>query len=62
MKGKASVIERVSLYLAKARKVVVVDTQAIRTKLPHHLEGVFDLAVVIAKGSGVTCEKSEHPL
>jgi len=42
--------ERASLYLAKIRKITLVDTQAVREKLLRQLEGLFDLACLIAKG------------
>jgi hypothetical protein len=43
-------LERASLYLANIRRITLVDTQAIRTKLLRQLEGLFDLAIAIAKG------------
>jgi hypothetical protein len=51
MEGKMSAIERVTLYLGKAERVVFVDTQAIRAKLMHQLDGLFDLAMSIAEGN-----------
>jgi UDP-galactopyranose mutase len=47
---KRTALERVTLYLGKARRVAVLDTQAIRTKLIRQLEGLFELAMSIAKG------------
>jgi len=42
--------ERVALYLLKMRRVVHVDSQAIRAKLLRQLDALFNLACSIAKG------------
>ena len=42
--------ERAHLYLAKIRRITLVDTQAIRAKLLRQLERLFDIAITIAKG------------
>jgi hypothetical protein len=42
MEGRMLVIERVTLYLGKAERVVFVDPQAIRAKLLHELDALFD--------------------
>jgi UDP-galactopyranose mutase len=42
--------DRAYLYLVKTRKVALVNSQAIRAKLLLQLEGLFDLAISIAKG------------
>jgi UDP-galactopyranose mutase len=47
---KRSAIDRVTLYLGKARRVASVDTQTIRVKLLQHLVSLFELAMSIAKG------------
>jgi UDP-galactopyranose mutase len=49
-KGRKTVIERVTLYLVKTRNLAIVDSQAIRAKLLRQLEGIFELAISIAKG------------
>jgi hypothetical protein len=40
---------RASLYLVKLRKITVTDTQAIRAKLLRQLDGLFQMAISIAK-------------
>jgi hypothetical protein len=47
---KIKAIDQASIYLVKIRKITFVKTQAIRTKLLRQLEGLFDLAIAIAKG------------
>jgi hypothetical protein len=47
---KTSAVVRVALYLRKICRVSQVDTQKIRSKLLHQLEGIFELAVSIVKG------------
>ena len=42
--------DRARSYLAKMKNVLLVDTQSIRAKLLKQLEGLFDLAIAIAKG------------
>ena len=47
---RKTVTARASLYLARIRRITLVDTQAVREKLLRQLEGLFDLACLIAKG------------
>ena len=47
---RKTVNERTKLYLAKMKNILLVNTQSIRARLINQLQGVFDLAVSIAKG------------
>jgi hypothetical protein len=42
--------DRAQSYLAKMKNIALIDTQAIRAKLILQLQGIFELAVSIAKG------------
>jgi hypothetical protein len=42
--------DRARSYLAKMKNILLVDTQSIRAKLLNQLQGIFDMAVSIAKG------------
>jgi poly-beta-hydroxyalkanoate depolymerase len=62
---KIAAIDRVSLYLRKMCRVASVDTQAIRFKLLHQLDGIFELAMSVAKGNVKHFrdeEGKEHPV
>jgi hypothetical protein len=46
-----TVNERARILLAKIARITVLDTQAIRERLLRQLEGLFELAMAIAKGN-----------
>ena len=46
----AKLFDKARSYLAKMEDITLVNTQAIRAKLLAQLDGIFKLAVSIAKG------------